>query len=100
MQSPPPLQQLKDRPEGSRHVVFITDGVDTPGGKVTLAQAMKQMSAARATVHIVSYTEYVRAATTKEARFTMSSARFQRHMIRLLRWILLNHRARLAVLLM
>jgi len=53
-------QQLKDRPEGSRHVIFITDGVDTPGGKVTLAQAMKQMSAARATIHIISYTEYVR----------------------------------------
>ena len=53
-------QQLKDRPEGSRHVVFITDGVDTPGGKLTLAQAMKQMAAARATVHIISYTEYVR----------------------------------------
>jgi len=53
-------QQLKDRPEGSRHVVFITDGVDTPGGKVALAQAMKQMSAARATIHIISYTEFVR----------------------------------------
>jgi hypothetical protein len=26
--------QLKDRPEGSRHVVMITDGVDSPGGKV------------------------------------------------------------------
>ena len=34
-------QQLKDRPEGSRHVVFITDGVDSPGGKVDRAQAMK-----------------------------------------------------------
>ena len=29
-------QQLKDRPEGSRHVVLITDGVDSPGGKVCL----------------------------------------------------------------
>src|SRR5215204_6601643 len=27
--------QLKDRPEGSRHVVLITDGVDTAGGKVS-----------------------------------------------------------------
>ncbi|MGH9928629.1 MAG: VWA domain-containing protein [Pyrinomonadaceae bacterium] len=53
-------QQLKDRPEGSRHVVFITDGVDTPGGRVPLAQAMKEMAAARATIHIVSYTEFVR----------------------------------------
>ena len=27
-------EQLKDRPEGSRHVVMITDGVDSPGVKV------------------------------------------------------------------
>lgn len=52
-------EQLKDRPEGSRHVVFITDGVDTPGGKIGRGQAMKQLGAARATVHIISYTEYV-----------------------------------------
>jgi VWFA-related protein len=52
-------EQLKDRPEGSRHVVFITDGVETPGGKTDRAQAMKQLAAARATVHIISYTEYV-----------------------------------------
>ncbi|HEY0365985.1 MAG TPA: VWA domain-containing protein, partial [Pyrinomonadaceae bacterium] len=53
-------QQLQDRPEGSRHVVFITDGVDSPGGKIDRAQAMKQLAAARATVHIISYTEFVR----------------------------------------
>lgn len=53
-------QQLKDRPEGSRHVVFITDGVDTPGSKVDRAQAIKQLAATRATVHIISYTEFVR----------------------------------------
>jgi VWFA-related protein len=52
--------QLKDRPEGSRHVVMITDGVDSPGSKVDRAEAMKQLVAARATVHIISYTEFVR----------------------------------------
>ena len=52
--------QLKDRPEGSRHVVLITDGVDSPGGKVDRAAAMKDLIAARATVHIISYTEFVR----------------------------------------
>ncbi|MEP6922688.1 MAG: VWA domain-containing protein [bacterium] len=51
---------LSDRPEGSRHVVFVTDGVDTPGGKVDRAEAIKQLGAARATVHIISYTELVR----------------------------------------
>lgn len=52
-------QQLGDRPEGSRHVVFITDGVDTPGGKIERAEAIKRLAAARATVHIISYTEFV-----------------------------------------
>jgi VWFA-related protein len=52
--------QLKDRPEGSRHVVMITDGVDSPGGKVDRADAMRKLMAARATVHIISYTEFVR----------------------------------------
>jgi VWFA-related protein len=53
-------RQLSDRPEGSRHVVFITDGVDTPGGKTDRADAIKRLAAARATVHIISYTEFVR----------------------------------------
>jgi VWFA-related protein len=52
-------RQLTDRPEGSRHVVFITDGVDTPGGKTNRAEAIKGLAAARATVHIISYTELV-----------------------------------------
>jgi VWFA-related protein len=53
-------QQLKDRPEGSRHVVMITDGVDSPGAKVDRSEAMRKIVAARATVHIISYTEFVR----------------------------------------
>ncbi len=53
-------KQLSGRPEGSRHVVFITDGVDTPGGKIDRTQAFKELAAARATVHIISYTEFVR----------------------------------------
>jgi len=53
-------RQLSDRPEGSRHVVFITDGVDTPGGKTDRGEAIKRLAAARATVHIISYTEFVR----------------------------------------
>jgi VWFA-related protein len=52
--------QVKDRPEGSRHVVMITDGVDSPGSKVDRAEAIKTLVAARATVHIISYTEFVR----------------------------------------
>jgi VWFA-related protein len=60
-------QQLKDRPEGSRHVVFITDGVDSPGGKIDRAQAMKQLAAARATVYVISYTEFVRQEKPKKS---------------------------------
>ena len=52
-------QQLKDRPEGSRHVVLITDGVDSPGGKIDRGAAMRTLIAARATVHIISYTKFV-----------------------------------------
>lgn len=60
-------QQLNDRPEGTRHVVFITDGVDTPGGKIDRAQAMKQLAATRATVHIISYTEFARQKDAKKS---------------------------------
>lgn len=52
-------EQLKDRPEGSRHVVLITDGVDSTGAKVGRQEAMAKLIAARATVHIISYTQFV-----------------------------------------
>lgn len=50
---------LKDRPEGSRHVVLVTDGVDTPGARISRTEAIKQLASARATVHVISYTEFV-----------------------------------------
>ena len=59
-------QQLKDRPEGSRHVVLITDGVDSPGVKVKREDAVRQLIAARASVHIISYTEFVRQKSDKK----------------------------------
>jgi VWFA-related protein len=52
-------KELSDRPEGSRHIVFITDGVDT-GSKIDKSEAIKRLLASRATVHIISYTEFVR----------------------------------------
>jgi VWFA-related protein len=52
-------QMLSDRPEGSRHVILITDGVETPGGRVAMADALKQLTEARATIHIISYTTLV-----------------------------------------
>lgn len=59
-------QELKDRPEGSRHVVLITDGVDSPGVKVDREEAVRKLIAARATVHVISYTEFVRQKSDKK----------------------------------
>jgi VWFA-related protein len=59
-------QVLSDQPEGTRHVILITDGVESPGGKVNLEEALKQLVAARATVHIISYTELVRQKNDKQ----------------------------------
>ena len=44
-------QQLKGRPEGVRHVVIITDGVDSPGGKISRADAVTKLIAARHGAH-------------------------------------------------
>jgi VWFA-related protein len=63
---------LKDKPAGSRHVVLITDGIETPGGKVAYADAVKQLIAAQATVHVISYTGLVRDAIAK--RYTKGIA--------------------------
>lgn len=48
--------QLKDRPAGSRHVILVTDGVESPGSKVSYVEATKQLMAAQATVHFINYT--------------------------------------------
>ncbi|HEX8772817.1 MAG TPA: VWA domain-containing protein [Pyrinomonadaceae bacterium] len=54
--------RLQDRPAGSRHLVLVTDGVETPGGKVSFAEAVRQLMSTQATVHIISYTTAVRLA--------------------------------------
>ena len=59
-------QLLSDQPEGSRHVILITDGVESPGGKVAVDEATKQLAGARATVHIISYTKFVRQTYDKQ----------------------------------
>lgn len=48
--------QFKETPPGTRHIVIISDGVDTPGGKVTIANAVKQLNSIQASVHVLSYT--------------------------------------------
>jgi VWFA-related protein len=63
-----------DQPQGNRHVVLVTDGVETPGGDATIADldrtlteasvlggragyadAYKRLQAAGVTVHVISY---------------------------------------------
>jgi VWFA-related protein len=68
-------QLLADQPEGSRHVILITDGVESPGGKVALDEAIKHIVAARAAVHIISYTEFVRQANDKQPSNVTAGAR-------------------------
>lgn len=48
--------QFKETAPGTRHIVLITDGVDTPGGKISMVSAMKQLNSIQASVHILSYT--------------------------------------------
>ncbi|HEX3250184.1 MAG TPA: VWA domain-containing protein [Pyrinomonadaceae bacterium] len=67
--------QLRERPEGSRHVVMITDGVDTPGAKVDRDDAMRKLIAARATVHIISYTEFVQQKAENNSSSTTTGQR-------------------------
>lgn len=67
-------EQLQNQPFGNRHIVIVTDGVDLPGRtdykeamqelsdeslkkkRAELSEAIKQLNAAQATVHVISYT--------------------------------------------
>lgn len=48
--------QLRDRPQGNRHVVMITDGIQSPGERVDRSTAFAQLQASNAVVHVISYT--------------------------------------------
>lgn len=55
-------KQLESRAAGSRHLIMITDGVETPGSKVSYAEAVRQLAATQATVHLISWTTMIRQA--------------------------------------
>lgn len=60
-------EQVQSQPMGTRHIVLITDGVSaTPGN--SQAEAAKQLMAANATVHVISYTKFGREAIKREQR--------------------------------
>ena len=69
--------KLRDRPQGNRHVVMITDGVESPGERVDRSAAFGQLQAANAVVHIISYTS-VSNATMAHQRKLKAKAR-QKH---------------------
>ena len=60
--------QFKDTPAGTRHIVLITDGVEAPGGRLTMASALKQLNSIQISVHIVSYTVLERQALQTQTK--------------------------------
>ncbi|MFN2497974.1 MAG: vWA domain-containing protein, partial [Pyrinomonadaceae bacterium] len=62
--------QFRDVPQANRHVVMITDGVQTAGERVDRAAAFKQLSATNAVVHVISYTRVSRQAMKAQRRPT------------------------------
>lgn len=47
--------QLREIPAGTRHLVLITDGVDSANDRTKLLEATRLLLAAQATVHVISY---------------------------------------------
>ncbi|MFY9620875.1 MAG: VWA domain-containing protein [Pyrinomonadaceae bacterium] len=47
---------FNDTPPGTRHLVLVTDGVEEPGGKTTLAKALRELNSTQVSVHVISYT--------------------------------------------
>jgi VWFA-related protein len=53
------VEMLSERPLGNRHLVLVTDGIDTAGSK-EYEDAVKRLLASQATLHVISYTEVAR----------------------------------------
>jgi VWFA-related protein len=61
---------LSDRPQGNRHIVMITDGVQSPGERVDQGVALKQLQGSNAVVHVISYTTISQSATAHDRKLT------------------------------
>ena len=59
-----------ERPQGNRHLVMITDGVQGAGERVDRAAVFKKLEASNVVVHVISYTSVSRAATAQDRRVT------------------------------
>jgi VWFA-related protein len=53
------VELLSEQPVGNRHLVLVTDGIDTAGSK-EYDDAVKRLIAAQTTLHVISYTEVAR----------------------------------------
>lgn len=49
-------EQMHDRPQGNRHLVMITDGVQSPGERIDRTAAFERLRSSNAVVHVISYT--------------------------------------------
>jgi VWFA-related protein len=70
--------QFKEIPPGTRHIVIITDGIEAPGGRVSMATAMKQLDSVQASVHIISYTVLERQALQTQTKVVRGGDGVQR----------------------
>ncbi len=70
--------QFKDTPAGTRHIVLITDGVNAPGGQVTMTSALKQLNSIQVSVHIVSYTVLAGNEKNTNARHVLAKSNLSR----------------------
>src|SRR6266513_794290 len=62
------VDQFRTQPVGCRHLVLITDGVETASTKPGRAEAIKRLMASNAVVHVLSYAVVSRASTTEALR--------------------------------
>ena len=58
------VEMLQTQPVGNRHLVLVTDGIDT-ASSTEYQDAVKKLIAAQATLHVISYTAVSRAQTNK-----------------------------------
>ena len=70
--------QFKGTAPGTRHIVIVTDGVDTPGGKISMASALRQLNSIQASVHILSYTVMERQALQAKSKVVSGGDGVQR----------------------
>lgn len=61
------VERFRATPAGNRHLVLISDGLDSPGGPVGLTQAFEKLTEANVTVHVISYTSLGRRAARPSA---------------------------------